>query len=535
MKKLFVIIVLGLLWCNVGFADKWTINYFKKNLDEFKERTDLVCAGEPKEKHKKLYLGGCYDHRIQLKGVEACIENWKKHCPAYEKWFKDRKAKEENVTILKVLGTEPAKKKSITLQCYYDKNNEWIDYRVEVDREFIEYHLFKYKRYPTDLEPKFERWQHNFVAGLKLIMADDTIGKSRVFPRYIEMDYSQILGQEIKNVPHFKTLNSKLDENNKIVPKSEWQVHDKTWEGNTLTITESTLSFEFKNQESYRERNSKEEIWARTTDKVIISLHSGLFNFYRFTKWKQGEDDSYVDRSECTGTQELYKYIAYIKAFIEEFEKVRAEIRKGEGTKTAETGVVSGTAFFINSRGNLLTNNHVVEGCKLQKIIYENNEHEAKIVATDKTLDLALLKTDLKSTSYISFSKEEPTKLQTIYVAGYPLGKGLSDDLKINDGKINSLKGFENNSNEIQVDAAINPGNSGGPIVNRRAELVAIAVSGMSKEVTEGINFGIKSSAAENFLKSNKITPNKSLMFSSVTIGKLVKLLEESTVYTFCE
>ena len=224
-----------------------------------------------------------------------------------------------------------------------------------------------------------------------------------------------------------------------------------------------------------------------------------------------------------------------IKAFIEEFEKVRAEIRKGEGTKTAETGVVSGTAFFINSRGNLLTNNHVVEGCKLQKIIYENNEHEAKIVATDKTLDLALLKTDLKSTSYISFSKEEPTKLQTIYVAGYPLGKGLSDDLKINDGKINSLKGFENNSNEIQVDAAINPGNSGGPIVNRRAELVAIAVSGMSKEVTEGINFGIKSSAAENFLKSNKIIPNKSVMFSSVTIGKLVKLLEESTVYTFCE
>ena len=85
---------------------------------------------------------------------------------------------------------------------------------------------------------------------------------------------------------------------------------------------------------------------------VIISLHSGLFNFYRFTKWKQGEDDSYVDRSECTGTQELYKYIAYIKAFIEEFEKVRAKIRKGESTETAEAGVGSGTAFFINNRGN---------------------------------------------------------------------------------------------------------------------------------------------------------------------------------------
>ena len=535
MKKFLGILVLGLLWSNTSFADKSSINYFKKNLEKFQEMADLICANRPDPESGGIYLGGCKETKWNIEAAIGCIEVWEeKLCRPTEKYLRDKQISKENKAILKVLGTEPAKKKSITLQCYYDKNNEWIDYRVEVDREFIEYHLFKYKRYPTNLTFD-EKWQHNFVARLKLIMADDTIGKSRVFPRYIEMDYSQILGQEIKNVPHFKTLNSKLDENNKIVPKSEWQVHDKTWEGNTLTITESTLSFEFKNQESYRERNSKEEIWARTTDKVIISLHSGLFNFYRFTKWKQGEDDSYVDRSECTGTQELYKYIAYIKAFIEEFEKVRAEIRKGEGTKTAETGVVSGTAFFINSRGNLLTNNHVVEGCKLQKIIYENNEHEAKIVATDKTLDLALLKTDLKSTSYISFSKEEPTKLQTIYVAGYPLGKGLSDDLKINDGKINSLKGFENNSNEIQVDAAINPGNSGGPIVNRRAELVAIAVSGMSKDVTEGINFGIKSSAAENFLKSNKITPNKSLMFSSVTIGKLVKLLEESTVYTFCE
>ena len=56
--------------------------------------------------------------------------------------------------------------------------------------------------------------------------------------------------------------------------------------------------------------------------------------------------------------------------------------------------------------------------------------------------------------------------MQKIYVAGYPFGKGLSDDLKINEGKISSLKGFENNSNEITVDLAINPGNSGGPIVN---------------------------------------------------------------------
>ena len=160
---------------------------------------------------------------------------------------------------------------------------------------------------------------------------------------------------------------------------------------------------------------------------------------------------------------------------------------------------------------------------------------ETKIISTDKALDLALLKANVRPKSFISFSKDEPKKRQPIIIAGYPLGKGLSDDLKINDGRISSLKGFENNSNEITVDIAINPGNSGGPIINQNGQLTAIAVAGMSKDVTEGINFGIKSSAAANFLKSNKISPSKGYMNFSMNDDKLVRLLEESTVYTFCK
>ena len=57
----------------------------------------------------------------------------------------------------------------------------------------------------------------------------------------------------------------------------------------------------------------------------------------------------------------------------------------------------------------------------------------------------------------------------------------------------------------------------------------------MAKDVTEGLNFGIKSSAVANFLKSNKISPSASYMNFSMDDDKLVRLLEESTVYTFCE
>jgi len=195
----------------------------------------------------------------------------------------------------------------------------------------------------------------------------------------------------------------------------------------------------------------------------------------------------------------------------------------------------SGTAFFINSKGHLLTNNHVIEGCVLSKISYKNKNYETKLIATDKTLDLALLKAEIRPNIFFNFSKDEAKKLSKVYVAGYPLGKGLSDDLKISSGIVSSLKGFEDNSNEIQIDAPINPGNSGGPIINENGDLIAIAVSGLAKDLTEGINFGIKASAAENFLKSNKINPKKSMYSGIKDNDKLLKILEEGTVYTFCE
>jgi len=195
----------------------------------------------------------------------------------------------------------------------------------------------------------------------------------------------------------------------------------------------------------------------------------------------------------------------------------------------------SGTAFFISKKGHMITNNHVVKGCKVSKIIYRNEEYDTKLISTDKTLDLALLKTKVKPKSYIPFSNDEPKKRQKIIIAGYPLGEGLSDDLKINDGRISSIKGFKNNSNEITVDIAINPGNSGGPIINEKGQLVAVAVSGLSKDITEGINFGIKASAVKNFLKSNKIKPFIENINFSMDDDSLVNLLEESTVYTFCD
>ena len=157
------------------------------------------------------------------------------------------------------------------------------------------------------------------------------------------------------------------------------------------------------------------------------------------------------------------------------------------------------------------------------------------MISTDNNLDLALLKVNIEPKSFISFSKNKVKKRHIITAAGYSLGIEFSDDVKIKDGKVISLKGLHNNSNHITHDIPVNPGDSGGPIVNKKGALVAVTVSGMSKETTEGLNFGIKSSAVENFLRSNNINVNISSTKFSMNDDKVNQLLEETTVYTFCE
>ena len=333
---------------------------------------------------------------------------------------------------------------------------------------------------------------------------------------------------EIFNDDFRKTVIKKFVDGNLEKEKfSEFQIINYTSNiiiGRTYYEDDSTARLFFKN---FNDIVPKREVRINLKDKSVQQIFNPTGSkYYSYNKVKK-----YWEEEVRPGVDFSYKeFIERNEPIIDNFyycEKSTSDSDK--------TGTSSGTAFFINNRGNLITNNHVVEGCKLSKINYFDKEYDTNLISTDKTLDLALLKVDLKPRAFISFSKKEPKKRQLVIVAGYPLGKYLSDDLKINEGKISSLKGFENNSNEITVDLAINPGNSGGPIVDENGQLVAVAVAGMSKEVTEGISFGIKSSAVSNFLKTNKISPETNLTSFSMNDEKVNQLLEESTVYIFCE
>jgi S1-C subfamily serine protease len=218
-----------------------------------------------------------------------------------------------------------------------------------------------------------------------------------------------------------------------------------------------------------------------------------------------------------------------------EYRKINCEESNYSEDSDEKNIASSGSGFFINNKGYFVTNNHVVKGCKQSKITFKEEEVDAELIATDETLDLALLRAKVKPKDYLNISDEPPEKMQRVFVAGYPFGKGLSDDLKFTQGIISAVKGYSDNSNQIQLDAAINSGNSGGPIVNEDGDLVAVAVSGLDKSKSEGIGFGIKASSVKNFLEVNNVKySSSSLINFGMNNKKLNKLMEASTVYTFC-
>ena len=144
-------------------------------------------------------------------------------------------------------------------------------------------------------------------------------------------------------------------------------------------------------------------------------------------------------------------------------------------------------------------------GCYLVKAIYDGEEFNASLIASDKINDLAIIKANIKPKKIYPVSNEDGQLLEEVIVAGYPLGKKISASIKATSGTITALAGLGDNYAEFQTDAALNSGNSGGPIINKMGNVVGVAVSKIQIEGVESFNFGIKSSILKIFANSNGI------------------------------
>ncbi len=185
-----------------------------------------------------------------------------------------------------------------------------------------------------------------------------------------------------------------------------------------------------------------------------------------------------------------------------------------------------GSGVVISADGNILTNNHVLEGAQgnTVNVTFNNGKRvKATIVGTDPAGDLAVIKAqDVSGLTVAKFGNSDDVQVgDTVLALGSPLGlqgsvtAGIVSALHRTIDEGNEQGGAQKSVGDaIQTDAAINPGNSGGALVNLAGEVIgintAIATGGQGSNGNIGVGFAISSnvakSTADQLLKGGKVS-----------------------------
>ena len=174
-----------------------------------------------------------------------------------------------------------------------------------------------------------------------------------------------------------------------------------------------------------------------------------------------------------------------------------------QGTESSGSGVI------MSEDGYIITNNHVVEGGDMYKVVLSDGKsYTAKLVGTDEQTDLAVLKIDATGLTAAEFGDSDNLKVgDRAFAIGSPGGleyqnsftggfiSAINRNVTIND-RVMTL---------IQTDTAINPGNSGGALINSAGQVIGITNSKLSASSSdsasiEGMGFAIPINTAKDIV-----------------------------------
>jgi serine protease Do len=167
----------------------------------------------------------------------------------------------------------------------------------------------------------------------------------------------------------------------------------------------------------------------------------------------------------------------------------------------------------VSQDGNILTNNHVVNGATEIKVsLPDKRELDAKVIGTDPKTDVAVLKINAKDLPTLTLGDSSKMRVGDFAIAvGNPFGVGETVTMGIISATGRGGLGIEDYEDFIQTDAAVNPGNSGGALVNVHGELIGINTAILSGGGgSEGVGFAVPANMARDVMnqivKSGKVT-----------------------------
>jgi len=237
--------------------------------------------------------------------------------------------------------------------------------------------------------------------------------------------------------------------------------------------------------------------------------------------------------------------------------------KKNKPSQPPTQSVSSGSGFFVSKLGHIITNAHVVKGCR-SITVGDNAKKQVAVtlLEKDKRNDLALLKisnTQMASAETKSLLSKLGLKLvptasegllrsddvelgEDVLVSGYPYGEIYSNTIKVTKGIVSANRGIGDDTGQFQMDAAVQPGNSGGPIYDENGNIVGVVVSQLNKlkfakvigSLPENVNFGIKASTVRQFLTASGLPTKWSQRSQSMSTKELAKIAKNQTVMVVC-
>jgi putative serine protease PepD len=237
-----------------------------------------------------------------------------------------------------------------------------------------------------------------------------------------------------------------------------------------------------------------------------------------------------VDRALTLHTTNLVSTHSSIQRAPDSIAGIAARVSPSVVSIDAQTpsGGDTGTGFFIQSDGTILTNNHVVEGSvtsggSITVNLMNGKSYPAKVIGRDASYDLAVLKIEVTDAPALQLGDSDQIQVgDTVIAIGSPLGLAgtvTSGIISAKNRAVTSGGGTGESSfiNALQTDAAINPGNSGGPLVDVNGAVIGVnsAIASLGSSFSSqsgsiGLGFAIPinqaKKTAEQLIKNGKAT-----------------------------
>lgn len=163
----------------------------------------------------------------------------------------------------------------------------------------------------------------------------------------------------------------------------------------------------------------------------------------------------------------------------------------------------SGSGFFVNAQGAIVTNYHVIEGATYAEIITAQNKKYTiqNVLAGDKEGDLILLSVDIsrREVKPLTIEKSSPEVGEKIVVISNPLGLQQT----VSEGIVSAMRPVKTIGNIVQISAPISPGSSGAPVVNLKGHVIGVVTFYFSGG--QNLNFAIPGDRIKKLIPATSV------------------------------